>query len=375
MTEQEILYTMMLTRVPHLNAATQRQLLLELGSATAVFENRKNMAAVLPEASPRLTEALADMESLLPRAEEELAFAQNKRVRCLCYNDTDYPARMRECPDAPVLLYYRGTADLNTAHVLNMVGTRHCTEYGRDVCRRFLADLGRLCPEALVISGLAYGIDIESHRQALHNGLETVGVLAHGLDQIYPRMHRDTAAEMTRHGGLLTEFMSRTNADKVNFIRRNRIVAGLADATVVIESAEKGGSLITADIAESYHRDVFAVPGRICDPYSTGCNNLIRDNRAVILSNAEDFVQTMGWRAARKNGKENPAPVQRELFPELTADEQAIVARMTGYDRKPINQLAVETNFPIHKVSALLLGLEMKGVVKPLNGGMFRLLS
>lgn len=375
MTEQEILYTMMLTRVPHLNAATQRQLLLELGSATAVFENRKNMAAVLPEASPRLTEALADMESLLPRAEEELAFAQNKRVRCLCYNDTDYPARMRECPDAPVLLYYRGTADLNTAHVLNMVGTRHCTEYGRDVCRRFLADLGRLCLEALVISGLAYGIDIESHRQALHNGLETVGVLAHGLDQIYPRMHRDTAAEMTRHGGLLTEFMSRTNADKVNFIRRNRIVAGLADATVVIESAEKGGSLITADIAESYHRDVFAVPGRICDPYSTGCNNLIRDNRAVILSNAEDFVQAMGWRAARKNGKENPTPVQRELFPELTADEQAIVAHMTGYDRKPINQLAVETNFPIHKVSALLLGLEMKGVVKPLNGGMFRLLS
>lgn len=374
MTEQEILYTMMLTRVPHLNVTNQRLLLSELGSATAVFENRKDISAILPEASSRLTDALASMEYLLPRAEEELAFAQNKHIRCLCYNDTDYPARMRECADAPVLLYYRGTADLNTAHVLDMVGTRHCTEYGRDVCRHFLADLGRLCPDTLVISGLAYGIDIEAHRQALHNGLDTVGVLAHGLDQIYPRMHRDTAVEMTRNGGLLTEFMSRTNADKVNFIRRNRIVAGLSDATIVVESAEKGGSLITADIAESYHRDVFAVPGRICDPYSKGCNNLIRDNRAVILQSAEDFVKAMGWHANRNNDGKAQSSVQRELFPKLTDDEQTVVGRLTGCDSKQINQLAVETNFPIHKIIALLFSLEMKGVVKQLSGGMYRLL-
>lgn len=374
MNEQEILYTMMLTRVPHLNVTNQRLLLNAMGSATAVYEHRRDIRSVLPDAAPKLAEALAAMDDLRPRAEEELAFAREKRIRCLCHQDADYPARLRECPDAPILLYYRGTADLNAPHVVSVVGTRHCTEYGRDVCRHLLTDLGRLCPGTLVVSGLAYGIDIETHRQALQNNLATVGVLAHGLDQIYPRMHRSTAIEMTRHGGLITEFMSRTNADKVNFVRRNRIVAGLADATLVIESAEKGGSLITAGIAESYHRDVFAVPGRIGDPYSKGCNGLIRDNRAVILQSADELVKAMGWQTDREAELRKQQPVQRELFPALTPDEQAVVDSLAGCDSKAINRLVIDTNLPVAKISALLFNLEMKGLVKMLNGGQYRLL-
>ena len=239
MTEQETIYTMALTRTPRVNTATQHRLMEELGSATAVFDHCRHIRDFYPDASDKLAAALQEMEAQVPRAEEELEFSQKHHIKCLCYHDTDYPSRLRECDDAPLLLYYKGNADLNRTHVINMVGTRHCTEYGKDICRRFVDELATLCPDVLVVSGLAYGIDIHSHRAALDNGLDTVGVLAHGLDQIYPRLHRDTAIQMTSQGGLLTEFMSRTNADKVNFVRRNRIVAGMADATIVVESAEK----------------------------------------------------------------------------------------------------------------------------------------
>ena len=375
MSEQEILYTIALTRVAALNTLNRLTLLKEAGSATAVFEQRKNIKELLPEASPRLSEAISDMETLLPRAEKELEFACSKKIQCLRYGDIAYPTRLLDCPDAPILLYYCGNADLNTAHIINIVGTRHCTEYGKDVCRTFLNELKTLCPDVLVVSGLAYGIDIAAHRQALQNGLNTVGVLAHGLDQIYPRMHRDTAVEMTRQGGLLTEFMSESNADKVNFVRRNRIVAGTADATIVVESGLKGGSLITADIAESYHRDVFAVPGRITDPYSAGCNRLIGENRATILQNAEEFVKAMGWQTNYDLETLKKTPIQAQLFHDLTDEEQKVVNALQGCDSKQINLIAIDTNLPIHKVSALLFSLEMKGIVKLMNGGMYRLLN
>ena len=375
MTEQEILCTMALARLPHLNVSNQQLLLKEMGSAVAVFEQRNAILELLPKASPKLKSALDGMETQLERAREELDFAKEKQINCLCFNDMDYPTRLRECEDAPILLFYKGNANLNTTHVVNMVGTRHCTEYGKEICRHFLAELKRFCPDVLVISGLAYGIDIHSHRYALANDLKTVGVLAHGLDQIYPRTHRDTAIEMIQKGGLLTEFMSRTNADKVNFIRRNRIVAGIADATIVIESAKKGGALITAGIAESYHRDVFAFPGRVSDPYSQGCNNLIRDNRAVILQNASDFVNSMGWTSSDEYETARKNPIQRNLFPNLDEEEQAVVKALQGSECKQINALAIECNFAIYKISAILFNLEMKGVVKLLNGGMYKLLT
>lgn len=372
MTEQEIIYTMALTRVPRVNITTQHALLEKFGSATAVFEHRKDIRDVYPEASDKLAEALAEMERLTARAEEELEFATQNKIQCLCWQDTEYPSRMRECDDAPLILYYKGNADLNRSHVVNMVGTRHCTEYGKDICRHFLAELKRFRPDTLIVSGLAYGIDIHSHREALANGMDTVGVLAHGLDQIYPRMHRSTAVEMVSHGGLLTEFMSRTNADKVNFVRRNRIVAGMSDATIVVESAEKGGALITADLAASYHRDVFAFPGRIGDKYSQGCNRLVRDSKAVLLQSAADFVQAMGWQ--KEETQAGRQGIQGELFPELCPEEQLIVNVLSETGNVQINRLAVETNLPVHKLVSFLFNLEMKGLVKLMGGGMYRLL-
>ena len=372
MTDQETIYTMVLTRTPYVNTATQHLLMEELGSATAVFDHRRHIRDFYPDASDKLDAALQEMEAQVPRAEEELEFARLHHIRCLCYHDADYPSRLRECDDAPLLLYYKGNADLNRTYVINMVGTRHCTEYGKDICRRFVNELATLCPDVLVVSGLAYGIDIHSHRAALDNGLDTVGVLAHGLDQIYPRLHRDTAIQMTSQGGLLTEFMSRTNADKMNFVRRNRIVAGMADATIVVESAEKGGALITADIATSYHRDVFAFPGRANDPYSQGCNRLIRDNKAALLQNAQDFVEAMRWQSP-PTANRKATGIQGELFHDLCEEEQCIVDCLQQAESLQINALAVATNLPVHKLSAFLFNLEMKGVVRLLSGGMYRL--
>ena len=262
-----------------------------------------------------------------------------------------------------------GTTDLNSRHIVSIVGTRKATEYGKSFCQRFLRELAQLCPDAIIISGLAYGIDINSHRQALTNGLQTIGVLAHGLDQIYPRMHRQTSIEMLSQGGLLTEFMSQSTAEKLNFVSRNRIVAGIADATIVVESAERGGSLITAGIAMDYNRDVFAVPGRISDAASAGCNRLIRDSRAALLQNAEEFVESMGWATIEKEKQ----PVQRELFPTLSPDEMVVFEVLKDSEGKHLNQLSVETNLPISKLSGMLFDMEMRGIVRLMSGGTYRL--
>ena len=282
MTEQETLYMMALTRVPALNLTGLHVLIEEMGSATAVYENRKRMREVLSSASQNTLDALASMDSHLARAEQEWEFCQQNHIRPLGLHDEDYPQRLRDCPDAPVLLYYLGTSDLNATHIVSMVGTRQITPYGKDLCRSFVHDLREACPDVLIVSGLAYGIDVHSHRAALDEGLPTIGVLAHGLNQIYPTHHRATAMQMVSQGGLLTEYMSGTAIDKRNFVQRNRIVAGMADAVVVVESAERGGSLITAEIALSYNRQVWAFPGRIYDSYSAGCNNLIASNSASL---------------------------------------------------------------------------------------------
>ena len=373
MTEQETLYAISLSFVPCMNLLNRKMLFEKMGSATEIFEQRRNLGEIIPNANKSTLKALAMMDTHLKRAEEELAFVQAGHIQCVGFNDEAYPARLRECPDAPVLLYYRGDASLNAQHVISMVGTRQITPYGKDICREFIKELQQLCPDVLVVSGLAYGVDIHCHRAALEQDLETVGVLAHGLDQIYPRMHRDTAVKMVHHGGLLTEFPSRSNADKKNFVQRNRIVAGIADATIVVESAKKGGSLITAEIAESYGRDVFAFPGRIGDTYSQGCNNLIRSNRAGLITSAEEFIQAMGWEKEVQIHKQLSQGLQQEFFPELSEEEQRIVNALTGTDSKQINILAIDTALPIGKLTSLLFNLEMKGIVRLLSGGCYRL--
>jgi len=269
--EEEQIYSIALTMVPGIGHIGAKHLIDGMNNAVDVFRLRKEIPERIPEVSQRVVDAL-DCPQAVIRAEQEYEFIRKNRISCLTFHDEAYPSRLRECEDAPIVLFFKGNTDLNSLHILNMVGTRNATDYGTRICASFLRDLKTLCPDVLVVSGLAYGIDIHAHREALVNDLPTVGVLAHGLDRIYPYVHRKTAIDMLEKGGLLTEFLSGTNPDKHNFVSRNRIVAGMCDATVVIESAEKGGSLITAELAEGYHRDCFAFPGRINDEYSKGCN-------------------------------------------------------------------------------------------------------
>jgi len=370
----EIFYTMALTRLTNFNYQQALELYKAVGSAQLLYEYRNDIGDILKDCSPRLREALKDWDEPMKRADFELKYMQEHGIRALTLMDDDYPQRLLECPDAPIILYFTGNCDLNQMKIVSIVGTRQCTQYGQDLIRHFIADLRQHCPQVLIVSGLAYGVDIQAHRQALSNGYETVGVLAHGLDQIYPYRHKETAADMLRHGGLLTEFMTQTNADKPNFVRRNRIVAGMADSTVIIESAAKGGGLITAEIAQSYDRSVFAFPGSVYAEFSQGCNNLIRDNGAGLISNADDFVRAMGWQDEAVRKQANADGIERDLFPSLSSEEQKIVGLLQQTNDLQLNILSVKTSIPIGQLSALLFQLEMKGIVKPLAGGMYHLL-
>ena len=374
MNEQEILNSMILARLSYYNLAGMMHLYHEAGSATAVVENRNNIRDIIPEASPRLSEILADCEKVRPMAETELAYNQAHGIQTLAMADTAYPYRLRECDDAPLVLYYKGTADLNGSRVINIVGTRRVTIYGQELIRGFVSSLSRLSPDVLVVSGLAYGVDITAHRQALECGLDTVGVLAHGLDDLYPHHHRATAQKMVTQGGLLTEFMTRTNADKINFVRRNRIVAGISDACILVESAAHGGGLITAEISRGYNREVFAFPGRVGDMYSEGCNNLIRDNGAALLTDAENFVKAMGWESDATLSKAKIVGIERRMFPELSADEQSVVDVLKNNNDLNLNILAVQAGMSVSQLTAVLFELEMKGVVRSLAGGMYHLI-
>lgn len=342
------------------------------GSAVDVFRFRAELPERFPSVFHASVVAALDNPSAFLRAEKELEWAEKNRVECLTLTDERYPSRLRECEDAPVVLFFKGNVDLNRLRVISVVGTRHATEYGKRFCAGFLHDLSGLCSDLLVVSGLAYGIDVHAHRAALANGLSTVGVLAHGLDRIYPAVHRKTAVDMLAEGGLLTEFITDTNPDRHNFVARNRIVAGMSDAVIVVESAAKGGSLITAELAEGYHRDCFAVPGRSTDEYSRGCNQLIRDNRAALINDAADFVKAMNWGCGGERSRVNA--VQRSLFPELTEEESRVV-KILSRDDLHINTLVVEANIPVNRMSAILFELEMKGVVKALVGGVYHLLA
>lgn len=289
-----ILYTIALTMVNGVGGVLSRQLLQALGDARAVFQEKKQLLERIPGIGSVLAAEITNPE-VLRRAEQEVRFIDDAGITVLVCGDEAYPFRLRECPDAPLVLYYKGKGNLNARHAVSVVGTRHATRYGQEMTAALLDDLAALYPDTLIVSGLAYGIDIAAHRQALAGGLPTVGVLAHGLDRIYPPAHRQTAIAMLEQGGLLTDFPSGTNPDRPNFLKRNRIIAGLTEATLVIESAEKGGSLVTAGLALSYGRDVFACPGRIGDLYSAGCNQLIRRQSAALITSARDLVDALGW--------------------------------------------------------------------------------
>lgn len=369
MNEKEIISLIALGEIPGLGVIGARNLLNTMGSAVNLFSNLNEIKTLLPGVKNQSIEALNCPEAF-ERAEKEYKFACENAITCLGINDEAYPSRLRECDDAPILLYYKGTTDLNKAKIVSIVGTRNITEYGIKTCHKFLQELRSYIPDLLIISGLAYGVDIHAHRNALINGLPTIGVLAHGLDRIYPSLHRNTAIEMLQNGGLITEYKSCTNPDRPNFVRRNRIVAGMSDATIVIESAVKGGALITAGIAQTYNRDCFAFPGKTTDEFSQGCNNLIRDNKAALIQNAEDFIKAMCWDLSEKQ----KLPVQAGLFPDLTDKEEIIVSILQKEGSMQINALVVASNIPVNKLNAILFELEMKGVIRVLAGGVYQLL-
>ena len=378
MNEQELFYTIALTRMTGFGLQTTLRLYRELDGGKAVYEHRNDIGDVVADCSPRLVESLKNWDEALKRAAAEMEFITKHNIQTLTLNDADYPRRLKECDDAPVLLYYKGSADLNQQRIVDIVGTRHCTAYGQDLIRRFITRLKELCPEVLIVSGLAYGIDICAHREALAAGYDTVGVLAHGLDQIYPARHRQTAATMVSHGGLLTEYMSQTEPMANNFRQRNRIVAGISDATIVVESAYKGGALITARIAQEYGRDVLAFPGPVGAQYSEGCNNLIRDNKAGLITSADDFVAAVGWPTVQDMPLWLTPPSRftgDAQIPALTEEERQVVSLLQQTNDLQLNILSVKTNIPIGQLTALLFELEMKGIVKPLAGGTYHLIN
>jgi DNA processing protein len=321
-----------------------------------------------PGSTKRLISEIRNPE-VLRKAEKELEFVIKNNLHLIFYTDEKYPQRLNNCVDAPILMYAKGDVDFNREKVISIVGTRNSTRYGNDFSREFIKELSLKFPDVQIISGLAYGIDICAHRAALENGLSTVAVLGHGLDRIYPYVHRQTAIEITKNGALLTEYPSETNPDGHNFVRRNRIVAGMADATIVMESGTKGGSLITADIANSYFREVFALPGRIHDKMSYGCNKLISENKALLLQNTENFISQMGWEMDERK----ILPRQTELFHDLTPDEEKVYEILKKDSPKQLNNLSIELNVPLTELLMTLLELEMKNIVTALPGGMYKI--
>ena len=370
---EEHLLTLALTRIRGLSQPMALALYKELGSAKAVFDLLNKKESIPQQIPPKIIGILRDgYADALKRAQEEVEFCEKGKIRILALNDDDYPARLKEIPDPPLALFFLGNSNLNAPRIISIVGTRRITEYGKSICHNFLPELKSINPDTLVVSGLAYGVDIHTHRASLESNLPTVGILAHGLDMIYPSLHRQTAQQMLEQGGLLTEYFSKTVPDKGNFVRRNRIVAGISEATVVVESADRGGALITANLARDYDRDVFAFPGRLNDQYSAGCNKLIAQQKAALITCAKDMTTALNW-------PETSAllqPRELSLFPEFTDEEARVCLALKGnIEGVHINKLVVDLNIPVGKLTALLFELEMKDVVKPLVGGRYKLLD
>jgi len=356
----------MLPGVGDINA---KNLIAYCGSAEAVFAEKKSSLEKIPGIG-RGTVAKITNATPLKRAEQELAFVEKNKIKLLYFLNEDFPRRLKLCEDSPIVLYYKGKADLNAPRALAVVGTRNATAHGKEITEHFIEETKPY--KATIYSGLAYGIDITAHKACVDHGVSTVGVLAHGLDRVYPQLHIKIAQQMMELGGLLTEFPSGTNPDRENFPKRNRIIAGLADATIVVEAAEKGGALITAELASGYNRDVFAFPGRVDDRFSAGCNKLIYQNKAAILRNAKDLEFYLNW-SLEEDSQTNP--LQSRLFIEITSEEEPIAAILRENGRMQIENLCQQVEMPISKLVSHLFNLEMKGAVRTLPGKVYEWLA
>lgn len=364
MTSDELIAVLRLQSIPNIGDVTAKKLISHCGSAGEVFRNKADHLLKIDGIGTLTLRNLQDKvhhEAAL----EELEFIQKHKIAFTYFKDDDYPSYLKHCIDSPILLFRKGTIDLQGRKIISIVGTRNITSYGTSFCERFIEEIAPLDP--IIVSGFAYGVDICVHRAALKHGLQTIGCLAHGLNQIYPKSHGKFTSEVERNGGFYTEFWSNSSPERENFLRRNRVIAGLSEATIVVESAEKGGSLVTADIAHSYNRDVFAVPGRVQDKYSMGCNNLIKQQKAHILTSAADLIYLLGWEVEEKESKS----VQKQLFVQMDELEQSIHSYLQKEGKQMLDNIALACQIPVFRVSATLFNMEMKGVVRPLPGKLF----
>lgn len=361
------IYKIALSLIPGIGGVLARNLVSYVGSIEGVFSESKTNLLKIPGIGEVNARRIKDPE-ILKRAENEVLFTQKYHIDVHFYTDKTYPRRLSVCSDAPILLFSKGTMDLNKEKMISIVGTRNATNYGKNIVEELVEALAARKYNITIVSGLAYGIDIHAHKMALKNNIETIGVVAHGLDQLYPSLHKETAKKMLENGGLVSDFASQTKIDPSNFLKRNRIIAGLSDATIVVESAIKGGALVTADIASSYNRDVFAFPGRANDTYSRGCNHLIKKNVASLIEDINDLEYVLNWVKP-----ENKKVVQSKLFIDLNSEEEKVLKLFDGKKDLFIDQISALAEMPVSKVSALLLSLEFKNIIDSLPGKMYRL--
>lgn len=362
-------YKIGISQIPGVGSILAKKLIAYTGSLEAVFKESKRNLLRIPGIGDFLADAIINHQKL-EKVNAEIEFIQKYDIHYSFYLDDEYPSRLKQCNDAPVILYYKGTIDFNKEKVVSVVGTRSATDYGKEFCAKLVDDLSARHKDLIVVSGLAYGIDVCAHRAAIRNNVPTIAVLGHGLATLYPSAHKNTAREIVNNGALLSDFTSDVEPDRNNFVKRNRIIAGMADAVVVVESGKEGGALITADLANSYNRDVFAFPGRVNDEWSKGCNKLIKTNKAAMIESVEDLEYIMGWDATSRT-----QPKQMSLFNDLTAEEQILVNLLKEENNLMIDVICIRTDLPVSKVSPLLLKLEFMGLIKSLPGKVYRLIS
>lgn len=363
MSDQDLFYLLALMKVDGVGDIMAKKLLNHCGNAEAIFKSKTNQITAIDGVGSVMLKNIKD-KAIFEKANQELEFIRKNDIKISFFQDETYPDRLKHCIDSPVLIFTGGNIDLKNKKIISIVGTRQITSYGTEFCRKLIEDLAPLDP--VIVSGFAYGVDIVAHQFAMDYKLQTIGVLAHGLNQVYPKAHKKYMAKMEENGGFITEFWSTSNPDKENFVRRNRIVAGISEATIVIESADKGGSLITANLANDYNRDVFAVPGRVTDRYSQGCNDLIKTQKASLLSSAADLIYVLNWDIEKK-----PKNIQKQLFIDLEPDEQKIYDFLLKNGKELLDTIALECDFPVFKISGILLNMELKGVIRPLPGKLF----
>jgi DNA processing protein len=364
----ELLYQIALTLVPNIGDIHAKALINNFETAAAIFSASKKDLESLEGIGTVRANSIKKFNDF-KRAEEEVSFVEKYKITPLFLTDKNYPQRLLNCYDSPSILYYKGNADLNSPKIIAIVGTRTHNEYGKSLCEKLIEELAN--EDVIIISGLAFGIDSIAHKTSVKYNVKTIGVMAHGLDMVYPSQNSGLAKQMITNGGLLTEFKSQTKPDRQNFPSRNRIVAGISDAIVVIESGIKGGSLITAELGNGYNKDVFAFPGRVNDTKSEGCNFLIKNNKAGLITSANDLIENMGWKK-----KKNISPKkQRELFIELSTDEKTIVNILQQQEQVHIDELFIKSKLSSSAVAAALLMLEMQNVVASLPGKIYKLNS